>query len=63
MGEKYTSLVGRLHLAKEAVKEKWSATKEEGGISHTLGQKADEVKEKVIRRINHGDGEYDHLYR
>ena len=63
MGEKYTNLIGRFHLAKEAIKEKWSSTKEEGGITHTLEQRADEVKEGVIRRINHGESSYDHLYR
>ena len=63
MGDKYTNLIGRFHLAKQTIKEKWSSTKEEGGIPHTLGQKADEVKEKVIRKINHGEDSYDHLYR
>jgi len=62
MGDKYTNLIGRFHLAKEAAKEKWSSTKEEGGIAHTIGQRADEAKEKVIRKINHGE-DYDHLYR
>jgi hypothetical protein len=63
MGDKYTGRVGRLHLAKEAVKEKWSSAKEEGGIDHTFREKANQVKEDVIRQINHGEGEYDHLYR
>ena len=62
MGDKYTNLIGRFHLAKEAAKEKWSTPKEEGGIAHTIGQRADEAKEKVIRKINHGE-DYDHLYR
>lgn len=63
MGDKYTNLIGRFHLAKEAVKEKWSSTKEEGGIAHDIGKKADDVREKVICKINHGENNYEHLYR
>ena len=63
MGEKYSDLVGRFHLAKEAVREKWASTKEEGGITHTISSKVDEVKEGVIKTINHGDPSYDHVYR
>lgn len=63
MGEKYTNLVGRFHLAKEAIREKWTSAKDEGGITHTIGAKVDQAKEGVIRHINHGDESYDHLYR
>ena len=63
MGDKYTSLIGRFHLAKEAAKDKWSSTKEEGGIAHDIGKKADDVREKVICKINHGENNYEHLYR
>ena len=63
MGEKYANLVGRVHLVKESIREKWASTKEEGGITHTIGTKVDQVKEDVIGKINHGDQTYDHLYR
>lgn len=63
MGEKYSNLVGRFHLAKEAIREKWASTKEEGGFTHRVGTKVDQVREDVIRQINHGDQTYDHLYR
>lgn len=63
MGEKYSSAVGRIHLAKETVKEKWASTKEEGGVAHTLETRVDEAKENVIKLMNHGEGNYDHLYR
>ena len=63
MGEKYANLVGRVHLVKESIREKWASTKEEGGITHTIGTKVDQVKEDVIGKINHGDLTYDHLYR
>ncbi len=63
MGEKYTSLVGRFHLAKESLREKWDTTREEGGLSHNLGTKVDQVKEEVIKHINHDDQTYDHLYK
>ena len=59
MGEKYGSLVGRFHLAKEGLKEKWTEVKETGG----LHAKANEFKEDVIKKMNHGDDQYDHLYR
>ena len=63
MGDKYASLVGRVHLAKEALRSHWTSTKEEGGLTHKLGARVGEVKEGVIRHINHGDPSYDHLYR
>ena len=63
MGEQYSSAVGRIHLAKETVKEKWASTKEEGGVAHTLETRVDEAKENVIKLMNHGEGNYDHLYR
>jgi hypothetical protein len=59
MGKKYESLVGRFHLAKEGVKETWADMKENGG----LPAKANEIKEDVIKKMNHGDDQYDHLYR
>ena len=63
MGEKYANLVGRVHLVKESIRQKWTSAKEEGGITHTIGTKVDQVKEGVIEKINHGDLTYDHLYR
>ena len=63
MGEKYSSAVGRFHMAKEFVKEKWSSTKDEGGVAHSLAAQANEAKEKVIKLMNHGEGNFDHLYR
>ena len=63
MGEKYSATVGRFHLAKEQIREKWASTKEEGGVAHTFVAQADEAKEKVIKIMNHGEGNYDHLYR
>ncbi len=63
MGEKYAGLVGHFHLWKEGVKEKWHSVKEEGGMAHGIKQKTDDLKEEVIRKINHGDEEYDHLFR
>ena len=63
MGEKYANLVGRVHLIKESIRQKWATAKEEGGITHTIGTKVDQVKEGVIEKINHGDLTYDHLYR
>ncbi len=62
MSEKYKGLVGRAHLAKESAKEAWSTAKE-GGAGQALKAKVDVVKEDVIRKINHGEGDYDHLYR
>ena len=59
MGEKYGSLVGRFHLAKEGLREKWAEVKESGG----LNAKANEIKEDVIKKMNRGAEEYDHLYR
>ena len=59
MSEKYTGLIGRWHLWKEAAKEKWAGVKEVGGIK----EKTNDLKEEVIRKINHGDDQYDHLYR
>jgi hypothetical protein len=59
MGEKYGSLVGRFHLAKESFKDRWSNIKETGGIN----AKANEIKEDVIKKMNHGDEQYEHLYR
>lgn len=61
MGEKreqYNDMVGKFHLAKEGVKEKWTSFKD--GQVET---KANEFKEDVIRKINKGDEAYDHLYR
>ena len=76
MGEKsqqYNSLVGRFHIAREGVKEKWGSWKEKcknvnkkdvNGSSNTgVKKKANEFKEEVITKINHGDKEYNHLYR
>ena len=63
MGEKYAGLVGRLHLWKEGAKERWGAVKEEGGLGDNIRRRTDEIKEDVIRRMNHGDEEYDHLFR
>ena len=63
MSEKYTDVVGRFHLWKESFKEKWSTVREEGGIEDSLRQRTNDIKEDVIRRINHGDDQYDHLYR
>ena len=59
MAEKYGSLVGRFHLAKESLKERWTNVKETGGIH----AKANEMREDVIKKMNHGDEEYEHLYR
>ena len=64
MGEKreqYDNLVGKFHLAKESVKEKWSNYKDAG--DGAFKDKANEIKEDVISKINRGDIEYDHLYR
>ncbi len=63
MSEKYTGLIGRLHLWKEGAKERWRDVKEEGGLGDNLKQRTDDLKEKAIRKINHGDEEYDHLFR
>ncbi len=63
MSEKYKGLVGRAHLAKESAKEAWSSAKEVGGVNGALQEKVDQYKENVIRKINHGEGDYDHLYR
>lgn len=63
MGEKYASAVGRFHLAKESARQKWASTQEEGGVAHTVGARVDEAKERVIKLMNHGEGDYDHLYR
>lgn len=63
MSEKYTGLIGRVHLMREAVRERWSKVKEEGGIQDTLRAKTTELKEQAIRTINHGDPDFDHLYR
>ena len=76
MGEKsqhYNSLVGRFHIAKEGIKEKWGSLKEKGkninekeptGSSNEgVKKKANEFKEGMITKINHGDKEYNHLYR
>jgi hypothetical protein len=60
MGEKYGSLVGRFHLAKESLKEKWSNVKETGGFH----AKANEMREDAIKKMNsRRDEQYDHLYR
>ena len=76
MGEKsqkYNSLVGRFHIAKEGLKEKWGTAKEKcenlsekegtGSANGGVKKKANEFKEEVITKINHGDKEYNHLYR
>ena len=76
MGEKsqqYNSLVGRFHIAREGVKERWGSLKEKcknvnekdvnGSSSSGVKKKASEFKEEVITKINHGDKEYNHLYR
>ena len=76
MGEKsqqYNSLVGRFHIAKEGIKEKWSSLKEKGkninekepngGNNEGVKKKANEFKEGMSSKINHGDKEYNHLYR
>ncbi len=63
MGEKYAGLVGRFHLWKEGAKDRWHSVKEEGGVGDNIKKRTDEIKEDVIRRINHGDEEYDHLFR
>jgi hypothetical protein len=76
MGEKsqqYNSLVGRFHIAREGVKEKWGSLKEKcknvnkkdvnGSSSNEFEQKASEFKEEMITKMNHGDKEYNHLYR
>ena len=76
MGEKsqhYNSLVGRFHIAKEGIKEKWGSLKETGkninekeptGSSNEgVKKKANEFNEGMITKINHGDKEYNHLYR
>ncbi|TRY68433.1 hypothetical protein TCAL_01367 [Tigriopus californicus] len=63
MSEKYTGLVGRAHLMREAVRERWSKIKEEGGVQDTFRAKTSELKEQAIRTINHGDPDFDHLYR
>ena len=76
MGEKsqhYNGLVGRFHIAKEGIKEKWGGVKEKcgnlnekevtGSSNGGVKKKAHEFKEEVITKINHGDKEYNHLYR
>ena len=63
MGERYKGLIGGVHLWKEDIKEKWSGMKEEGGVAESFVKKSGEIKEKVITKINHGDEQYDHLYR
>lgn len=47
MSEKYKSVVGRYHLAKESLKEKWSDVKENGGFQ----AKANEMKVKNLYEI------------
>ena len=71
--KQYDSNVGRFHIAKETIKEKWGHLKEHcgnlnekelsGGENGAVKNRANELKEKVITRINHGDKEYNHLYR
>ena len=76
MGEKsqqYNSLVGKFHIAKEGVKESWGTVKEKcgnlnekevnGSSNGGVKKKANEFKEEVITKMNHGDKEYNHLYR
>ena len=63
MSEKYSSLVGRLHLWKEGLKNWWGSVKDEGGIKESVVNKKDQIKNDLINKINHGDQEYDHLYR
>lgn len=57
-GKQYDDAVGKFHLAKEGIKEKWSNFKE-----GQAGERANEFKEDVIKKINKGDEAYDHLYR
>ena len=59
----YAGLVGRFHLWKESAKERWRNLKGEGELEETLKKRADGIKEDVIKKINHGDEEYDHLFR
>ena len=63
MSEKYAGLIGRFHLWKEGLKEKWGSVKEAGGLEDSLKAKTSELKEEIITKMNHGDEEYDHLYR
>lgn len=63
MGERYSDLVGRFHLYKEAIKDKWNTVKEDGGLKNSLQKRTEELKDVTIQKINRGDEEYDHLYR
>ena len=63
MSEKYESLIGRFHLWKEWIREKWDAVRAEGGVANSLMGKSEEVREEIIKKMNHGDDQFDHLYR
>ncbi len=63
MSEKYSGLVGRFHLWKEGVKQRWQGVKEEGGVESVIKNTSGRVKEDLINKINKGDGDYDHLFR
>ena len=60
--KKYDDTVGRAHLLKEAAKEKWSGWKASAEAAGAVSA-AETVKETVIKKINGGDDQYDHLYR
>ena len=76
MGEKsqhYNNVTGRFHITKQNIKERWATLKEKcknvnqkevkGSNSPGVKQKANEFKEEMITKINHGDKEYNHIYR
>ena len=48
MSEKYTEVIGRFHLWRESLREKWSQVREEGGLEGSLKQRTNELKEKAI---------------
>ncbi|XP_068207110.1 membrane-associated transporter protein isoform X2 [Palaemon carinicauda] len=70
MDEKVASYTGGLHVVKGYLKEKWGTIKEQGaaGTIHELKEKTstkvDDLKERAIININHGEGDdYSHIYR
>ena len=63
MSEKYEALIGRFHLWKEWIRETWGSVRAEGGVASSLKGKSEEVRENIIKKINHGDDQFDHLYR
>ncbi len=63
MASRYSALIGRWHLSKERLKERWADVQEEGGVAAAAKNQVATVAEAAVRKINHGDENYDHLFR